>query len=236
MGLVNIQNTNFENGITNRNAADLFGSMGQLDPTKFNTLMEDFNGLPSFNNSTGRYTVPATGTILLADVLGGGMTQTTGASAGNVNIVQSISLGYSLIASFRTYFRTKLSITDVTDSIVMAGLADAVAGITPADGIFFQKLDTVETLDLVVRSGSSEIAIASAISTPVDATQFTAEFYWDGIDRVYYGIDGVPQGFIDLNGLTLPAGLLATTIGLISGAGAGAKVQVVDYLFTAQER
>ena len=41
MGLVNIQNTNFENGVTNRNAADLFGSMGHLDPTKFSTLYDD---------------------------------------------------------------------------------------------------------------------------------------------------------------------------------------------------
>lgn len=231
MGLVNIQNTNFENGITNRNAADLFGSMGQLDPTKFNTHMDDFNTF----TAPGGYTAPATGSVAPASLLGGAVDIISGAVDTNVAIIQAVSLGYSIVASQRVYFRGKMEMDDVVDADGILGLNDAAASITPADGVFFEKTDAAADVDLVVRSGAGEIARESAVATMVAATQLTLEFYWDGIDRIYYGVDGVPLGFIDMNGLTLPTGLLAPTAGVVTG-NASTTTMTLDYLFAAQER
>lgn len=231
MGLVNIQNTNFDNGVTNRNAADLFGSMGQLDPTKFHSFIDDFD----LFTAPGGYSAPATGSVAPAALLGGAVDIITGAVDTNVAIIQALSLGYSIVASQRAYFRAKAEMDDVIDADGIWGLNDAAASITPADGIFFEKTDLAATVDLVVRSGASEVARESAVATMVAATQITLEFYWDGIDRIYFGVDGVPLGFIDMAGLALPTGLLAPTAGAVTRNGSTTTV-TLDYLFAAQER
>ena len=231
MGLVNIQNTNFDNGVTNRNAADLFGSMGHLDPTKFHIFMDDFD----LFTAPGGYTAPATGSVAPADSLGGAVDIITGAVDTNVAIIQAVSLGYSVVASQRLYFRSKAEMDDVIDADGIWGLNDAAASITPADGIFFEKTDAAAVVDLVVRSGAVEIARASTVATMVAATQLTLEFYWDGIDRVYFGTDGTATGFIDLAGLALPTGLLAPTAGAVTG-NASTTTVTQDYLFASQER
>lgn len=232
MGLVNIQNTNFDNGVTNRNAADLFGSMGQLDPTKFHSFMDDFDKF----TAPGGYTAPATGSVAPnATILGGAVDIITGAVDTNVAIIQATSLGYSIVASQRVYFRSKAEMDDVIDADGIWGLNDAAASITPADGVFFEKTDAAAQVDLVVRSGASEVAREAAVATMVAATQITLEFYWDGIDRVYFGVDGSPTGFLDLSGIALPTGLLAPTAGAVTGNGTTTTV-TQDYLFAAQER
>ncbi len=234
MSLVNIQNTNFENGITNRNAAALFGSMGHLDPTKFSTYMEDFHAPNIVSDELDGFNDITTGTVATADLEGGGILITTGATDTNVGVIQTESLGFSCVASRPLYFRGKLETADVVEADILVGLMDAVASIAPADGIFFLKPDDDAGLvDIIVRSGAAEIATHAAITTMVDDVQMTFEFYWDGIDRVYYGIDGVPLGFLTVP--TVPTGLLAPTVGAITGATA-AKTVVVDYLFASQER
>ena len=237
MGLVNIQNTNLENGVTNRNAADLFGSMGQLDPTKYNNFFDDFS-TPAANALTlAGYEDIATGSVAAGGSQVSSIILTTGASAGNAAITATASKGFDAQANQNTgpqYFRTRVLLGDVTDSIFIGGLADAITGITPDDGAFFQISDTADTVDFVVRSGAAEVVSAAAIATAVDDEWITLEYYFDGIDRYYYGVNGTPLGFVEAS--TLPADELAPTVGVISGAGAGAKDCEVDYLFCAQLR
>ena len=234
MSLVNIQNTNFENGITNRNAAALFGSMGHLDPTKFSTFMDDFHAPNIVADQLDGFSDVLTGTVAAADLEGGGILISTGGTDTNVAITQAESLGFSVVAGRPLYFRGKLETGDVVDADVVVGLMDAVADVTPTDGIQFIKADAAATVDIQVFS-TTLVASAAAIATMVNDVQQTFEFYWDGIDRVYYGVDGVPLGFVDLAGITLPTGLLAPTVGAITGATAVATV-TCDYLFASQER
>jgi len=234
MSLLRADNTNFDNGVTNRNAADIFGSMGQLDPTKFNTYHDDFNAPIIIANELAGFTDATAGSVAAVNIEGGGIAISTGTVDTNSAVIASVSRGFSCRASSALYFRIKLSIDELTNSVMLAGLMDGVT-ITPSDGIFFIKADLGSTVDIVVRSGSSEIATATNIHTMVVNTQTTFEFYWDGIDRVYYGVDGNVLGFVNLAGLTLPAGFMGPTMGVISGA-TGAKATNVDYLFAAQER
>lgn len=234
MAFVNIQNTNFENGITNRNAAHIFGSMGHLDPTKFHTFMDDFDAPIILAGDLSGFNVSLTGTIAGNDTIdGGAILLTTGATDTNVNIIQPVSQGFSCVASRPLYFRAKLETADVIEADVLVGLMDEVTDITPTDGIFFLKADAAATVDLFVRSGGVEQATSAAIATMVNDTQVTFEFYWDGIDRVYFGVDGTPLGFVTIT--TLPTGLMAPTVGAITGATA-AKTVLCDYLFASEER
>ncbi len=238
MGLVNIQNTNFENGITNRNAADLFGSMGHLDPTKFNTYMDDFNtpGIDETGNNTLQgYTAPATGAVAAAAAeLGGAINVTSGGTDNNVAIITATSEGFNIVASKPVYFRTRVEVADILLSDMIVGLADGAADTTPTDGIVFVKDEASGVIDLRVFSTTLQ-ATAAAVATMINSTSVSLEFYWDGIDRVYFGVDGSPTGFIDMAGLTLPTGFIGPTLGVITRETA-TKAVTCDYLFASQER
>ena len=232
MGLVNIQNTNLENGVTNRNAADLFGSMAQLDPTRFHSFMEDFDYFVA-----GNFTISGAGagTQALADVDGGVLRLTTAGADNDAELLVKNGEGFTVVASSPIYYRARLQTDDATESDLFSGIADA-APFTPTNGIFFQKDDDDTLLDIRVRSGGAEIASATDIlSGGITAAFFTVEFYWDGIDRVYYGANGTPLGFLDLAGLTLPAGELTPVFGVQAGS-AAARQGDWDYVFVAKER
>ena len=232
MGLINIQNTNFENGITNRNAADLFGSMGQLDPTKFHNFMEDFDYYVAANFTI---TGAGAGPQALADVDGGVLRLTTAGADNDAEFLVKNGQSFLMeaVANRKQYFRSRQSVDSAVDSDLVVGLADG-AGLTPNNGVFFRKDDDAATLDVIVRSGSADIATAVAIAT-ITTAFFTTAWYWDGIDRVYYGVDGTPLGFLDLNGLALPVGELQPSFGVQAGAVA-ALVGDFDWIFATKER
>jgi hypothetical protein len=73
------------------------------------------------------------------------------------------------------------------------------------------------------------------IATIAAGVDVQLEFYFDGIDRAYFAVDGVPSGFLDMVGTTLPDDLLAPGIGAITRAAAEVTMEV-DYLFAAQEK
>ena len=233
MGFVNIQNTNFENGVINRNAADLFGSMEQLDPTRYHTYWEDFD---YFTAADFTITGAGAGTQALADVDGGVLRLTTAGADDDAELLQKNGEGFTVVASQnnKMYFRARLSVDDATESDLGVGLADAPPIPAPTNGILFVKDDDDTDLDILVRSGGATVASATAIAT-VTTSFFTCEWYWDGIDRVYYGVDGTPLGFLDLNGLSLPAGELTPTFGVQAGQ-AAALVGDFDYIMAAKQR
>lgn len=228
MGLVNIQNTNLENGITNRNAADLFGSMGQLDPTKFHSLMEDFDKYLAADWTVSEVGV---GTQALINSLGGQLRLTTAGADDDNGFLIKVGEGFAPTASLPSYFRARCSVDDATESDLVVGLADGV-GLTPNNGIIFRKDDDDTALSVIIRSGSADVAIATGIAD-IGTSLFTAEWYWDGIDRVYYGVNGAPLGFLDAS--TLPVGILAPSFGIQAGQ-AAALVGDFDYIFAADER
>ena len=59
------------------------------------------------------------------------------------------------------------------------------------------------------------------------------EWYFDGISRIYYGVDGTPLGFLEPANLT--AEELTVSFGIRNGE-AVAKTMTVDYMFAAKER
>jgi hypothetical protein len=227
MGLVNIQMTNFDNGLNNRNAGDLFGSMAQLDPTRFHNFMEDFDEFVA-----AQWTLVSTGSTAQVAADGGVLQLVTGAVATNEESIIKLPDNFDITQAGPTYFRAKIEVDDATECNINVGLADSAA-LVPNNCIQFRK-DTADVdVDVLLRSGSADIDVALAVATIADATSFTVEFYWDGQDRVYYGMNGTPLGFLDA--ATLPVGPLAPTLSVFAGAG-GAVTLDLDYLFAATER
>lgn len=227
MGLVNIQMTNFDNGVNNRNAGDLFGSMAQLDPTRFHSYMEDFDYY-----TAGDWTLVSTGSLGLHTIDGGGVRLTTGAVATNEESLLKTTPGFEILQGQPTYFRAKIAVDEATECNINVGLADSAA-LAPNNCIQFRK-DTADVdMDVLVRSGSADIDVDTAVATIADDVSFTVEFYWDGQDRVYYGMSGTPLGFLDV--ATLPVGPLTPTLSVFAGA-AGAVTLDLDYFFAATER
>ncbi len=227
MGLVNIQMTNFENGVNNRNASALFGSMAQLDPTRFHNYMEDFDEFIA-----AQWTAVSTGNTAQQALDGGALRLVTGAVATNEESIIKLPANFSIAQQFPTYFRAKIVVDEATECNINVGLADS-AGINPNNCIQFRKDTSDLDLDVLVRSASAGVDNASAIASIADDVSFTVEFFWDGQDRVYFGANGTPLGFLDAS--TLPVGVLAPTISVFAGA-AGVVTLDLDYLFAATER
>jgi hypothetical protein len=227
MGLVNIQMTNFENGLNNRNASSLFGSMAQLDPSRFHTFMEDFDEFVA-----AQWTLVTTGATAQIAADGGVLQLTTGAVATNEESMIKVPDNFDITQPRPTYFRAKIEVDEATECNINVGLADSAA-LVPNNCIQFRKDTSDLDLDVLLRSGSADIDVALAVASIANATSFTVEFYWDGQDRIYYGANGTPLGFLDAS--TLPVGPLAPTLSVFAGA-SGAVALDLDYLFAATER
>ena len=236
MSLTNILNTNYENGISNRNPVDLLGSMGQLDPTQYITHFDDFNALPSFVNNTGMYTAPATGGVIALASPGGAITLNCGAVAGNMALVQPQSRAFTIIPGSRVYWRQRVAFPDINNTRSLLGLSSVVTTDQAADGIFFRTNDLSTTFEFVVRAFAVTQAIVLDVADVQDNNFLTLAFMWDGIDHIYYGVNETILGSIDMTGLTLPAGVMGPTFGPISGVIGGTRAVSMDYTFTAQER
>jgi len=233
MGLVNIQVTNFENGLNNRNAAALFGSMAQLDPTRFHNYMEDFDRFVA-----GEWAISGAGAGTQALLPGqGGILRLTTAGADNDAEFLTRTQAFRFDPGFPSYFRARLSVDDAVESDVVVGLAGA-PGLTPNDGFIFRKDDGAAGLSILARSGGVTVASAADIFTVVSGDFFTCEFYYDGTSRLYYGVNGSPLGFLDLTvgGVVMaPQFNQAISFGVQAGQVA-ALVGDFDYVYGSQER
>jgi len=233
VGLVNIQITNFENGLNNRNAADLFGSMAQLDPTRFHNYMEDFD---YFLAADWTITGAGAGSQDLLNGQGGLLELITAGSSGDAEeLTKTRSFGF--IPSTPIYFRSRVLLVEAVTDAIWAGIS-SVAGLQPLNGFVFESPVGSDEVSIFARSGGNTTASAIDIFRAVDNEFFTCEFYWDGISRVYYGINGNPLGFLDLlvgGTAEVPQFNQAISFGVEAGA---AQIAVADFDFIScsQER
>lgn len=222
--------TNFGNGVTNRGDSDLFQAMAMLDPTRHHTYMEDFDYYLAAD-----WTVTEVGvaTQLLANQDGGVLVILNAGADDNSSFQQKVGEAWTIEASRKSYFRSRFSLLEVIQSEFVMGLQ--ITDTTPlsvSDGVWFQSDDGDANLDIHHAIGSV-VTEDLAIATLVDATALTVEWYWDGISRFYYGVDGVPLGFLE------PANFVTTELTVsfgVQNGEAAIKSMNVDYVFAAKER
>ncbi len=224
--------TRYENGATNRDVGDIFNSLKTFDPTRLHTYFEDFDYFTAADWTITE--VGAGGTVALMDADGGRLLITTDVLDDDSEFANKIGESFLFAVGTPAFFRAVIQVSEATQSDFIIGLQ--ITDTTPlaaSDGVFFRSLDGVATIDFIAEAATVEVA-AAAITTVVAAQDLELAFYWDGIDRIWFAVDGATLGSIT-PGASLPAEELTISFGYANGV-AGAETMQVDYIYAAMER
>jgi hypothetical protein len=212
--------TRLPNGVGNHPDNHPLANLPLLDPAVSHTFFEDFD----------RFTA--------ADwtITGGLLRLVTAGADNDSEFLANSILSYTIAqGSFDVAFGCSFETPDEVQVDLTFGLADP-GGLLPADGIVFQKDDGADLIDILVRSGSATVASALAIGTLSPNVRTALEYFYNARTNILtFGVNGVGAGQIDLDGVTLPVGLLAPSFGIQTGEVA-AKTLDTDYILASRLR
>ncbi len=214
------------------------------DPTKVHQYFTDFN-----EYVVGDWTLTTvelgagSATEALGDEAFGALVVTNDAADNDSDFFQKLGESFLLTAGKKAWFKTRLKISDATQSEFYAGLMitdtdplSATAGDGVTDGVFFMKEDGAATLDVYCQKDTTTGQTSAAgIATIVADTYITLGWEYDGVNAVKYFINDVHKGTLDASSTYLPNTELTVSFGIKNGE-AVAKILTVDYLFAAIER
>ncbi len=207
------------------------------DVTGWHTYFNDFDTYTAGDWVVTETQAGATQALAAGD--GGILLLTNSAADNDQNSIAKTPAAFNLTAGKRAAFRARFKIDDVTQSDLIVGLVVVDAGLPSAgrtDGIYFYSDDESAALNVTCRLNATTGAVnATNIATLVNDTYLTVEWFYDGIDRLYYGTNGVMRGSIAATAANLPDAALTVTFAYQNGS-AVARVASIDYLFAAQER
>lgn len=234
MGMNNLV-TRFPNGITNAAENAIFADMIQPDPTKFHIYFNDFDTYVAADWVVTETDVGATQVLAAGD--GGWLLLTNTAADNDLVALQKTPAAFSFTAGKKAFFSSRFKVSDATQSDVVMGLQ--VVDTTPldvTDGIYFLKADGAATADFIVRKNATTGSTsASAVATLANDTFITLAWYYDGVDKVYYAVNGVVGGSLDGSSTYLPDTITTVSFAIQNGE-AVAKTMTIDYVFAAIER
>lgn len=226
--------TNFPDGVTNANVESLFGQLVFPDPTAYHTYFNDFDTYTATDwvvTETG-----AGGTQALTAGNGGLLLITSDALDNDGNVLQKTPAAFAFTAGKKCYFSARLAMEKAVQSDLQIGLV--IVDTTPldaTDGVYFEKLDGTANVSIVCRKNAttgSTTAVAGVLSA---ATQTVMQYYYDGAGKLFYGLNGLVAGVIDVTNFLPDATNLTVSIAAFNGE-AGAATTTVDYVFAAMER
>lgn len=235
MAFLDLNITRLPNGLTNVGTSDLFASMSQPDPTKFHEYWNDFDTYTAGDWVVTETQAGATQALTAGD--GGWLLLTNSAADDDIVALQKTPAAFTLTAGKKAFFKTRFKVSDATQSDVVFGLQ--VVDTTPldvTDGIYFLKADGAATVNFICRKNATTGSTsASSVATLVADTFITLAFYYDGIDKVYYAVDGAVGGSLDGSSTYLPDTITTVSFAVQNGE-AVAKTMTVDYVYAAIER
>jgi hypothetical protein len=241
----NITNTRFPNGVTNVAEDNLVADMGQLDPTKFHSYMEDFDQFLLTDGTTAQWTVTAasTGTAALTAVNGGALLLTAANTDEDLIQAQRTSATWLPAAGKKTFFKARLKVLTAAATDFFVGLSVIDASLIAASAIgttecmgFFKAAAATSCTFYNRLDGTTGSTSASSIGTVADDTYFTVGFYYDGASKVYYMFNDVILGYVSGASTYLPNTVMSPSIALTQEGTPGAQTLTLDYMFVAQER
>lgn len=237
--------TRFPNGVTNVAVGDIFNELKVPDPTLYHTYFNDFDHYDPDDWSLSEVESGAGDAAEALSGGNGGILLLTCDNADNDYItLQTQAAVFTCTYGKKQFMKCRFKLNEVLQSDFAIGLQgftapqnDATALTVALDGIFFLKADGAATVDVYYRkdnsTGSSK---GTAVATLVNDTYIELAFFHDGVDRLYYAVDGAVLGYIDASTTYMPNVDLAPTIALKQGEATNVKTAKIDYLFIAQER
>lgn len=230
--------TRLPGGVNGSAVGALFTNLKKPDPTEYHEYFEDFDYYNAANWTVTETDAAATQALANGD--GGLILLTNSAADNDINQIQKVGQSFTFTAGKKLFFRAKFQISDATQSDAVVGLqvanVDASDLATVTDGLFFYKADDAATISVYLRKNTTTGSTsAAAIATVTAATDIVVEAYYDGIDRLYYGVNGTILGYLDASSTYLPDTSLAPVFEIKNGA-AAAKTMTADYMYVAKER
>lgn len=205
----------FPQGLSVSAPWQFFGGMGLPNPFYYHQMADDFDVLPA---ATDGWTLTnATGTVALSTTLdGGNFTMTTAASAANFVSIQRVASSFQPTAGKKLYFVARLSLSDVTNSVVIAGLFPNAATTpftgTPANGIWISKA-----------SGSTQLVLNVANNSVVTSTNFpTSAYTLTANATIDVGIHVTGGQGNSLQGVTIQGAVSPNLVSFVPQSGTGA--------------
>ena len=227
------QVTRYENGVTNRPVSDIFNSLRTMDPTRYHTLFEDFDFYVAANWTVTETDAGATQALTDAD--GGVLLITNSAGDDDLVGVQKIGESFLFEVGKKLFFKARLALNDATESDLAVGLLITDASpFDVTDGVFFLKADGAATVSFISEKNNAQVS-SGAIASLEDAEMVDLAFFYDGVDRLYYSVNGATQGYIN-PGASFPDDEVLTVSFALANGEAVAKTLSVDYIFAAKER
>lgn len=228
--------TRFPNGVTNATVDSIFNSLKQEDNTKYHMYFEDFDYYNAANWTVTKTQGGATQALANGD--GGLMLLTNTAANNDIDQIQKVGQSFTFTAGKKLFFRAKFQVDNATLAIAVVGIqvanVDASDLTTVTDGLFFLKAAAATSLSVYLRKAVANSTTA-VVGVMADATDIVVEAFYDGVDRLYYGINGAIVGFLDASVAFLPDTSLAPVVEIKNGS-AVIRTLTADYMFVAKER
>ena len=227
--------TRFPGGVANVGDTDLFADLVKPDPTKFHEFFDDFDNYTAGDWVVTETQAGATQALTAGD--GGLLLLTNSAADDDIVALQKTPAAFAFTAGKKAFFKARFKVSDATQSDLVIGLQ--VVDTTPldvTDGVYFLKADGSAALSVVCRKNATTGSTsASSIATIVEDTFITVGFYYNGVDKVFYAIDGSVVGSLDGSSTYLPDTTCTISFAIQNGE-AVAKTMTVDYIYAAVER
>lgn len=227
--------TRFPNGVTNVSEASIFADFPEPSPTTVYEFFTDF-----FTYTAGDWVVTETdagATQALAAGEGGWLLVTNTAADDDLVALQKTPASFALTAGKRAWFSARFKVSDATQSDIAIGLQ--VVDTTPldvTDGIYFLKADGAATISVICRKNATTGSTsASAVATLASDTFVTVGWYYDGVSKINYAVNGTVLGALDGSSTYLPDTAVTVSFAIQNGE-AVAKTMTVDSIFAAVER
>jgi hypothetical protein len=236
MTLNAIDVTRFPNGVNNSQLDKIFSSMPYLDPTKYHTYDDDFDQFVAGDWTVTETQAGATQALTAGD--GGQLSLVNSAADDDVNQIQKLPAAFLPVIGKKLFMLCRFSVSDLIQSDVAVGLINASADATvlanSVDGIFFLKADGANSVSVYSRLDNAAGSVTAVVGALVAGFNDLA-IYYNGIDRVYYALNGAVLGYLTVSAATFPNAITTVTASLKNGE-AAAKTMIVDRLFVSQER
>lgn len=169
---------------------------------------------------------------IAADEKNGALLLTNGTADNDLDALQSLEEFAAMPVGKRLWFSSRMKISDATLSDFFIGLSvtDTTA-LASADQIGFLKAAASTSVAAVSVKNSTTTSTAGVHTA--DTNYATYSFYWDGISRAYFYIDG---RLVATHASNNPDDEnMALTVHIQNGE-AAAKTMTIDYFYVCQER
>lgn len=231
----NISVTRYPNGLTNNGESNIFADLVTMDPTKLHEYWDDFNTFTAGEWVITETNASATEATTSGD--GGWLLITNTGANNDLAALQKTPSAFSFTAGKKAFFKARLKTDNATLAAWVMGLQ--VIDTTPldvTDGIYFLKSAGAATIDFLCRKDASTGSnSASAIASAADDTFIEVAWYYDGVSKVQYAVNGTILGSLDASSTYLPDTITTVSFAVANGS-AAARTMTVDYVYAAIER